>query len=230
MKDTEKKLVGYAAAEYVRDGMTIGLGTGKTVRYFAGTLGERIRKGLRLRAVPTSEQSQGLAEANGIPLIDWDELEEIDLCVDGADEIAPDFSMIKGGGGALLWEKIVASASRRRIYIADSSKLVAQLGAFPLPVEVCRFGHPHVGRQLRVVSNDTRLRGDGGAPFVTSSGNFIYDCHFGEIADPAALHTRLINIPGVVETGLFVGTVDMLISCRDCEVVSRSPDAGAWWS
>jgi ribose 5-phosphate isomerase A len=228
-QDDEKRYVGEAAAEEVEDGMILGLGTGSTMKFFAQALALRIRNGLSLQAIPTSRQSRGLAEANGIPQIGWDGIEAIDLCVDGADEITPDLAMIKGGGGALLWEKIVASASQRRLYIADSSKLVKELGAFPLPVEVVKFGHTHVGRILNSMSGDARLRLLGEKPFTTDSGNLIYDCRFGSIPDPADLDRRLTAIPGIVETGLFVGMANQVLTVLDGKIVSRFPATGGRW-
>jgi ribose 5-phosphate isomerase A len=230
-QDEEKRLVGERAALEVRDGMALGLGTGSTVRFFAEALGRRIRdEGLSLSAIPTSGQSLDLAETNGIPLTDWSQTESLDLVVDGADEVAPDLSLIKGGGGALLFEKIVASHAARRIYIADSAKLVSRLGAFPLPVEVSRFGYPATARHLAALGAEVTLRLKDGEPFCTDDGHLLYDCRFGEIADPAALERRIQGIPGVVDSGLFVGLVDLLIACRDGDVVLLEAGSPAWWA
>lgn len=209
--------------------MILGLGTGSTVRYFAEALGNLARRGYAVSAVATSPQSRQLAEANAIPLLELDDISRIDLCVDGADEVATDLTMIKGGGGALLWEKIVASAAARRVYIADSSKLVRSLGAHPLPVEVCQFGHSVAARNLHELCSRVSLRVEEGRPFVTSSGNYLYDCAFGSIADARGLDVHLKGIPGVVETGLFIGMVDVLLSF-DGESLSccESPDQ-VWW-
>jgi ribose 5-phosphate isomerase A len=229
-QDDEKRLVGERAALEVRDGMALGLGTGSTVRFFAEALGRRIREeGLRLSAIPTSRQSMDLAETNGIPLTDWSQTERLDLVVDGADEVAPDLSLIKGGGGALLFEKIVASHATRRIYIADASKLVARLGAFPLPVEVTRFGYPATARHLAALGAEVALRLENGEPFCTDDGHLLYDCRFEAIADPAELDRQLQAIPGVVDSGLFVGLVDLLIACREGEVVLLEAGSPAWW-
>ncbi|MBP5857811.1 ribose-5-phosphate isomerase RpiA [Marivibrio halodurans] len=228
-QDRQKQLVGEAAAGHVEDGMTIGLGTGSTVERFAESLGRRIAEGLSVRALPTSEASIDLAHRFDIPLIDWTVTTHLDLCIDGADEVAPDLSMIKGGGGALLWEKIVASAASRRLYIADSSKLVGALGTFPLPVEVVRFGHQATAEKLAAHCPDLARREKGGEPFVTDSGNFIYDCRFGRIDDPAALEAALGAIPGVVECGLFVGMADSLIALRDGVVVTVDGQTDVWW-
>ena len=229
-QDDEKRLVGERAALEVRDGMALGLGTGSTVRFFAEAVGRRIRaEGLCLSAIPTSGQSLELAEANGIPLTDWDETERLDLVVDGADEVAPDLSLIKGGGGALLFEKIVASHAGRRIYIADASKLVDRLGTFPLPVEVTHFGHPATARDLADLGAEVTLRFKDGRPLCTDDGHLLYDCRFGAIGDPAELERRLRAIPGVVDSGLFVGLVDLRSSCRDGEIGLLEAGAPAWW-
>ena len=229
-QDREKQAVGLAACDHVQDGMTIGLGTGSTVKFFAEALGARIRDGLRVRALPTSAASIDLADLYAIPLIDWSVTTDLDLCIDGADEVAADLSMIKGGGGALLWEKIVASAATKRLYIADSSKLVGKLGAFALPVEVVRFGHQASRKALAARCPDISLRGGEDSPFVTDSGNFIYDCRFGAIDDPATLDAELGAIPGVVETGLFVGLVDHLIAVRDGQPAEIDVASGVWWA
>lgn len=229
-QDREKKAVGEAAAAHVETGMTLGLGTGSTVKFFAQALGARIAaEGLKIRAIPTSAASIDLAHSFDIPLVDWSVTTRLDLCVDGADEVSGELAMIKGGGGALLWEKIVASAAARRLYIADASKLVSHLGAFPLPVEVVRFGHQATAERLRSFCPDITLRGGDADPFVTDGGHFIYDCRFGEIADPAALQTALIEIPGVVETGLFVGMVDHLIAVRDGAPMEIEAPGDVWW-
>ncbi|MEQ8603670.1 MAG: ribose-5-phosphate isomerase RpiA [Marivibrio sp.] len=229
-QDREKQAVGAAAAAQVEDGMTLGLGTGSTVKFFAEALAARIAaEGLKIRAIPTSAASIDLAQTFDIPLVDWSVTTRLDLCVDGADEVAGDLAMIKGGGGALLWEKIVASAASRRLYIADASKLVGRLGAFALPVEVVRFGHQATAERLRTFCPDIALRGGLDDPFLTDSGHFIYDCRFGEIADPSALQDGLIKIPGVVETGLFVGMVDALIAVRDGASAQIDGPDQVWW-
>lgn len=226
-----KTAVGEAAASLVEDGMVLGLGTGSTVRRFAEAVGRRVRDdGLRLRAIPTSGQSRSLADAHGIPLTDWDRARGIDLCVDGADEIDPAFNMIKGGGGALLWEKIVAEAARHRVYIADGSKLVPRLGAFALPVEVIDFGHQHTARRLRDICGTAVMRMAGEAPFRSDGGNLIYDCACGPVIDrPADWHARLVGVAGVVETGLFPGIAHQVITIRDGAVVTLTGADRAWW-
>lgn len=228
-QEAEKALVGAMAAEMVETDMAIGLGTGSTVRHFAQALGQRIRTGLRVRVICTSRQSEMLAKQNDIPTTDFDRAPSLDLCVDGADEVSRDFDMIKGGGGALLYEKIVAAASARRIYLADSTKLVGKLGRFPLPVEICRFGHQNVLAHLGKLARQSALRQRDGDPVITDAGNYIVDCQFDEISRPADLHRQLCDIPGIVETGLFCGMIDTLITIRnETPVVLASPTEAFW--
>ncbi|MDY0885594.1 ribose-5-phosphate isomerase RpiA [Dongia soli] len=230
-QEAEKALVGAMAAEMVETDMAIGLGTGSTVRHFAQALGQRIRMGLRVRVICTSRQSEMLAKQNDIPTTDFDRARSLDLCVDGADEVSLNFDMIKGGGGALLYEKIVAAASNRRIYMADATKLVGKLGEFPLPVEICRFGHQNVLSHLAKLAQQCALRQRDGDPVITDAGNYIADCQFGEIDRPAELHRQLCDIPGVVETGLFCGMIDTLITIRNGKpVVLTSPGEVFWGS
>ena len=202
------------AVEYVQPGMRLGLGTGSTARYFIELLGARVRDGLAVVAVPTSEMTRAAAERVGIPLSTLDETPELDLTVDGADEIAPDLTVIKGGGGALLWEKIVASASDRMIVIADDTKWVPVLGRFPLPIEVVPFGLAATRRAIEAAVQAAGCRGSAflrvtreGHPFVTDSGHHMLDASLGRIQDPKMLATALAGIPGVVEHGLFIGLV-----------------------
>ena len=199
------------ALELVEPGMRLGLGSGTTARHFVDLLGQRVAAGLKLNCVATSEATEAQAKSLGIPVTTLDELPELDLTVDGADEIDPELRLIKGGGGALLREKIVASASRRMAVIADSSKLVSRLGAFPLPVEVVPFGLAATRRHIETAlgalgfqRGSVRLRG-GAEPFVTDGGHYILDCGLGAIPDPERLAKTLSGIPGVVEHGLFIG-------------------------
>lgn len=203
-----------AALDYVKDGMLLGLGTGSTAAHFIRLLGERVRQGLRVSGVPTSEATRALAEAAGIPLTDIDKVARLDVAIDGADEIDPDLQLIKGGGGALLREKIVAAASAHFVVIADDSKDVDQLGAFPLPIEVTPFGFTlaatriyEVLRGLGCPGTDVVLRegGQAGKPLITDGGNYILDAKAGRIPNPQALADALKKIPGVVEHGLFLG-------------------------
>ncbi len=217
--DAYKKAAALAAVSLVRPDMTLGLGTGSTAAHFIAALGERVRGGLYVTAVPTSEDSARKAAAAGIDLVEPDETTNIDLAVDGTDEVDGAGNLIKGGGGALLREKIIANAARRFVVIADASKKVAELGAFPLPVEIDRFSFALTVRAVRdtlagsgYAGADVRLRaGPEGPAFISDGGNFILDCRLRRISDPGALHRALIEIPGVVETGLFIGLADEII-------------------
>jgi ribose 5-phosphate isomerase A len=216
--DVYKRDAAAGALEYVRPGMRLGLGTGSTARPFVDLLGERVRAGLDVIAVPTSEATRAQAEQCGIRLTTLDETPELDLTVDGADEIGPDLTLIKGGGGALLREKIVASASAKMVVIADSSKWVATLGKFPLPIEVIPFGLRATERAIagafKATGNAGALtlrRDKAGHPFVTDGGHFILDAALGTIADARSLGSRLTAIPGVVEHGLFIGLASLAI-------------------
>jgi ribose 5-phosphate isomerase A len=206
------------ALDYLSDGMRVGLGTGTTAARFVDLVGARVKAGLRLVGVPTSEATRMQAEHLGIPLSTLDETPFLDLTVDGADELDGELRLIKGGGGALLREKIVATASERMIVIADASKRVQTLGAYPLPVEVVRFGLAATRNMVEVLAAEAGCQGgvllrvsDDGRPFITDSGNFILDCAFGQIIDPEALDEALKLVPGVVENGLFLGIADMAI-------------------
>jgi ribose 5-phosphate isomerase A len=213
--DDQKRAAARAAAETVQSGMTVGLGTGSTAAHLVTALGTRVKAGLDIVCVPTSAATAKLAEAAGIRLTTLDERPHLDVTIDGADEIDPILTLIKGGGGALLREKIVATASDRMVVIADESKKVKTLGRFPLPVEVIPFGvtatRNMVAAMVREIGCEgmigVRKRADGG-PFVTENGNLILDCSFGLIAEPLELAAALRIIPGVVEHGLFIGLAD----------------------
>lgn len=208
-----KQVAGRRAAEFVQPGMRVGLGTGSTVFFTLERLAERVREGLDIVGVPTSVDTQTKARAMGVPLADLGEVEWLDVTIDGADEIDGAFHMIKGGGGALLREKVVASITRREIIVVGAEKLVTRLGAFPLPVEVVPFAHEVVQRALLGRGAEVVRRcGPGGGAYVTDNGNWILDCRFqGGIPDPAALERELDLIPGVVESGLFVGLAHTLV-------------------
>ena len=219
---SKKRRAAERALSYVENGMTIGLGSGSTAAEFIELLGAKVAGGLEIEAVPTSLQTAQLAEAAGIPLTTLDEHPHLDLAVDGTDEIDEQLRMIKGGGGALLREKIVAVAADHMIVIADDSKRVDQLGRFPLPVEVVGFGAMATKAMIEAMSEDAdvdgpvKLRtGDDGQPFVTDNGNYILDCHFGVIPDPDMLADLLGLVPGVVEDGLFLGLADAAIIAGD---------------
>lgn len=211
MGDDLKQRAARAALDEIRPGMRVGLGTGSTARALVDLVGERVRNGLDIICVPTSEATASQARALGIPLTDLDATPELDLTIDGADEIGPGLALIKGAGGALLREKIVAAASRRMVVIADNSKLVPALGQFPLSIEVNRFGLNATRRAVEAVASrhdaqgGVKLRLDAsGEPFVTDGGHLILDALFGRISNPEALSSDLHDVPGVVEHGLFL--------------------------
>jgi ribose 5-phosphate isomerase A len=212
-----KTLAAERAMEFVKPGMTLGLGTGSTAGKFIHLLGVKVAAGLDVVCVPTSEDTRILAERAGIRLTTLDEFPELDLTVDGADEIDGSLRLIKGGGGALLREKIVAMASDRMVVIADHTKRVGKLGAFPLPVEIVRFGAKATLKMMADAAFDAGCEGEialrrlNGEFFVTDSGNYIADCAFGEISEPESLGDVLEMIPGVVEHGLFIGIADTAI-------------------
>lgn len=223
----EKRLAAEFSLRYVQDGMCLGLGSGSTAAIMLELLGQRVREGLRVRGVPTSEMSRELAQRVGIPLIGFDQVSRLDLTIDGADEVDPQLNVIKGGGGALLREKIVASLSRRVVIIVDSHKQVPQLGAFPLPVEVVQFAWQPLAQRLGELAVQPVLRlGRDGRPLVTDEGNYILDCAFGRIEDPVVLAARLDAMPGVVDHGLFVGLAHTVVVGRGVEtvVIERNGD------
>ncbi len=219
MSDEAKRAAAIAALDHVEDGMRLGLGTGSTAAHFVRALGERVAAGLKVSGVATSIATETLARAVGVPTIALEDAPALDLCVDGADEIDPALNLIKGAGGALLREKIVASASARFIVIADDSKTVAALGAFRLPIEVTpfavAFATPRIAAALRATGCDgdvVRLRCTAqGAPYMTDGANHILDAEARRIPDPAALARALKDIPGVVEHGLFLGMADLAL-------------------
>lgn len=208
-----KQAAAEKAVEFVQDGMVLGLGTGSTVQFALEKIASRMREGLRVRGVPTSKRTESVARELGIPLISMEEVREIDLTIDGADEIDPRFSMIKGGGGALLREKIVASITRTEIVIVGPDKLVSRLGEkFLLPVEVLPFGWKQCSNALEALGCQAHLRKrPDGETLVSDNDNYILDCRFGGIDDPAALEASIDTIPGVIESGLFVGLADKLV-------------------
>lgn len=210
--DESKRRAALAALELVESGMKLGLGTGSTADAFVRGLGERVRNGLEIVGVPTSERTSELAESLSIPLTTLDEQPSLDMTIDGADELDRQLRLIKGGGGALLREKIVAAASARMVVIADDSKLVDTLGAFPLPIEVAPFGLGATQLAISKVAADLSLTGPlllrkrpDGTPYVTDGGHYIIDASFGVIGDPESLAGRLDAVPGVVGHGIFIG-------------------------
>ncbi len=216
----EKKLAAEKCLQYVRDGMCLGLGSGTTATVMLDILGSRIRNGLQVRGVPTSEVSNQLAQKAGIPLVGLGDAQTIDLTIDGADEVDENLNLIKGGGGALLREKIVASLSQRLVIIVDSRKRVERLGKCPLPVEVVRFAWQPIAARLGDLGASVVLRTDSrDRPFVTDEGNYILDCAFGQIDDPATLGRQLDAMPGIMEHGLFVDMTDTLIIGHGAETL-----------
>jgi ribose 5-phosphate isomerase A len=218
MGEAYKQQAAERALAFIEPGMKLGLGTGSTAAKFVELLGAKVRAGLDVVCVPTSEATRAQAESLGIPLTTLDETSFLDLTVDGADELDASLRLIKGGGGALLHEKIVATASDRMIVIADASKRVDVLGAYPLPVEVVRFGLSATRSLIEMLAADAGCKGPiklrlgaDGQPFVTDGGNFLFDCVFGRIEEPEALDEALKLIPGVVENGLFLGIADAAI-------------------
>lgn len=210
--DELKRLAAFAAAEHVRDGMVVGLGTGSTARHLILALGERVKAGLSIQGVPTSGDTAELAKRHGIPLLETDDAWTIDVAIDGADQVDPKLNLVKGGGGALLKEKIVAAAARQLIIVVDYTKRVPMLGhPFPLPVEVIAFGWGSTARQIQNLGIKAVIRERNGQIYRTEAGNHILDLHVDRIEDPTALELELNLIPGVVETGLFVGRTNLLL-------------------
>ena len=225
--DDLKESAALSALDLVQDGMRLGLGTGSTAARFVEALGQKVAAGLQVICVPTSEATRAQAMRLGIPLTTLDETPHLHLTIDGADEIDDQLRMIKGGGGALLREKIVATASDKMVVIADVSKLVETLGRFPLPVEVVRFGVPATHKLVAAIAaqaGEIRLRQDrSGEPFVTDQGNVILDCAFGRIPEPEVLAFALKRVPGVVEHGLFLGIADAVILAGEAGVQVLQP-------
>ncbi|MFO1248179.1 MAG: ribose-5-phosphate isomerase RpiA [Alphaproteobacteria bacterium] len=220
-----KRAVAAKALEYVEDGMKLGLGSGSTAEIFVEMLAPRVRGGEKLLCVPTSEKTAALARKLGITLASLDDLAPLDLTIDGADEADRNLDLIKGGGGMLLREKIVASASRKMVVIADESKLVPRLGKYPLPVEVVEFGHKSIAARLNAALTAAgyanvpmTLRQRDGATFKTDGGNVIYDCAFGVIQSAPKLAAAISAVPGVVDHGLFIGIATTLLIAADGEI------------
>jgi len=207
-----KKIAAGKAIEYIRSGMTLGLGTGSTAYWAIQGIGAMVKDGLSVRAVATSVQSDTLARELGIPMVPFAEIDRIDVTIDGADEVDAQLNLIKGGGGALLREKIVASATKFYIIIVDDTKLVQHLGKFPLPVEVAPFGWELTERRLKELGAIPKMRMTDGQPFMTDNQHYILDCQFGLIKDPVALHRQVSDITGVMEDGFFIGMADIVIA------------------
>jgi ribose 5-phosphate isomerase A len=218
--DQEKEAAARASLRFVQDGQVVGLGTGSTAAYFIQLLGEQVKNGLRIRGIPSSEHSREQAASIGIPLTTLDECQAIDVTVDGADEVDPQLRLIKGGGGALLREKIVASATKQFVIVADATKLVPVLGKFPLPVEVIKFAEALVAKKIVALGAKVELRRTAdGKPFLTDENNHILDCRFGQIPDAGGLARQLSDMPGVVEHGLFIDMASVVLVARGSEIV-----------
>jgi ribose 5-phosphate isomerase A len=213
--DAEKEVAARASLKYIHDGQIVGLGTGSTATIAIRLIGERVRAGLKIRGIPTSIASRDLATELGIPLTTFDEVQQIDVTIDGADEFDPALNLIKGGGGAMLREKIVASATKQLVIVTDSSKQVRVLGKFPLPVEVIGFAELLIAKNISALGAAVARRQDAsGKPYITDEGHHIFDCRFGQIPDPPALARTLSDMPGVVEHGLFVGMASVVLMAK----------------
>jgi len=208
----EKQLAAEYSLEYIEDGMTVGLGSGSTVAFMLNSLSRRIKAGLNITAVSTSLTTTKSATSLGIKISKLNEIEEIDLTIDGADEVDENLNGIKGGGGALLYEKIIASISKRNIWIVDSTKLVKTLGKFPLPVEVVQFGSSHLFKEFKELGFNPEFRQANKNRYLTDSSNYIIDLRLEKIEDPKELDIKLKGFPGVVETGLFYNIADLVLA------------------
>lgn len=208
----EKKIAAEHAIDYIEDGMIVGLGTGSTVAFMLNKLSQRVKSGLNITAVSTSAATTKLATSLGIKILMLSEVDEIDLTIDGADEVDENLNGIKGGGGALLYEKIIASNSKKNIWIVDSTKLVKTLGKFPLPIEVVQFGSTHLCVKLESKGYQPTFRSTGATRFITDNNNYLVDLRIEKIEDPVGLDTKLKKFAGVVETGLFYNVADIVIA------------------
>lgn len=217
--EIQKKAAAAKAVGFVQDGMKLGLGSGSTMYEVLCLLADRIAEGLEIEGVASSLKTEKWAKEMGIPLIELSEVSHLDLAIDGANEIGPGFNLIKGGGGSLLREKLVNEAAREVVIAADESKMVSALGAFPLPVEIVPFGWRHTANRVGSLHASYTLRMDGEEIFVTDNGNYILDCRFDLITDPAALHHSLKMMLGVVETGLFINGADKIVLSKNAEIL-----------
>ncbi len=213
--DQEKEAAARASLRFIKNGDVVGLGTGSTAAFMVKLLGEKVRAGLSVRGIPTSVKTKEHAEKEGIPLTTLDEVQDINVTIDGADEFDPQLNLTKGGGGALLREKIIASASRKLVIVTDSSKQVPMLGKFPLPVEVIPFAEALVTKKILALGATVKLRrGSDGNVFVTDERHHILDCMFGQIPDPPTLARKLSDTPGIVEHGLFIGMANVVLIAK----------------
>ncbi len=220
----KKKIAGEKAAEYVKDGMVVGLGTGSTAYHMVNAIGERVKNGLKIQAIPTSKATEAQARELGIPLLTIDEVDHVDLDIDGVDEIDPQFNAIKGGGGALYREKVVATLAKEVIWIMDDSKLVEHIGAFHLPVEIAQYGSKQAMAKMEEFGFNPVLRVKDGKTFVTDNGNFIADLHLGAGFDIEDVKNKISTIVGVLEHGLFLNMCKRIIVGSDDGVtVTENP-------
>ena len=222
--NNEKKAAAEKAVEFIESGMLVGLGTGSTVKFMIERLAEKIKNGLDIKTISTSNTTSKFAESLGITVLNFNDVDEIDLTIDGADEVDPNLDGIKGGGGALLYEKIVASSSKKNIWMVDSTKRVEQLGSFPLPLEVVPFGVNQTFNKLFSLGYKPEFRSADGKNFLTEGNHYIIDLHLNKIEKPDELNNKLLLIPGVVETGLFLEICDVLIISADdeCKVILKT--------
>ena len=223
MQDEDKKMAAEAATELVSDGMNIGLGTGSTAYFAIKKLADRVAEGLSIHCLPTSRATETLAREMGIPLVDFTQVTRLDLTLDGADEMDSALNLIKGGGGALFREKIVAAASEQLVIFADGTKQVPTLGAYPLPVEVNPFGWQIVAEKIAAMGAEVTLRGGEGTPFISDNQGYILDCAFGQIKDPPELEHQLAAITGVMESGLFCGMAKVAFIAQNGNVIRVEP-------
>lgn len=215
----QKQAAAQEALRFVHDGQIVGLGTGSTATIAVMLLGERVKQGLKIQGIPTSKRTAELAKSLGIPLVTLEQYQTIDVTIDGADEVDPKLELIKGGGGALLREKIIASATRQMVVVGDASKQVAMLGKFPLPVEIVPFAEPLVAKKISELGATVKLRRDAdGNPYVTDEGHHILDCVFGKISNPPDLARILNAMPGVMEHGLFINLASVALIATDAGV------------
>ncbi|MEQ6389030.1 ribose-5-phosphate isomerase RpiA [Bacillaceae bacterium S4-13-58] len=221
--ELKKKAAGEKAVDYIKDDMTIGLGSGSTVYWMMKKLGQLVEQGLNIKGVPSSVRTEGWAKEFGIPLVYFSEVSRLDLAIDGADEVEPQFNLVKGGGGSLYREKVVDAAADQLIIIVDDSKLVQTLGVYPLPVEVVPFGWEMTARKIEKLGAQLGLRKKEGNIYVSNNGNYILDCKFPSIKAPELLHKELKQMLGVVETGLFVKMTDIVIVGEEqgCKVLTK---------
>jgi ribose 5-phosphate isomerase A len=206
-----KRAAGEKAVDFIENGMILGLGSGSTVYWMMKRLAKLVQQGMDIKGVPSSKRTEGWAQEFGIPLVDFSQVDKIDLAIDGADEIDPEFQLTKGGGGSLVREKIVDALAEKLIIIADKTKVVETLGTFPLPVEVVPFGYQATAKRIEKLGAIPTLRIKDGDVFVSNNGNYILDCQFTSINNPEQLHEKIKALVGVVETGLFVNMVDTVI-------------------